>query len=1323
MGTLSTKNLRRLEQFFELSVKTWPNHIALQCGAVTLTYQALECRVNQLAHYLINQGIREKQHVAILLERSLESYIAILAVLKTGAAYVPIEVEYPDERINYILADAPTHAVITSSSQRNRQNISFPNAIVLDEVHDIVSQLPDARPQVTITETEPLCYIIYTSGSSGKPKGVEVTHNSICHYVAVASTLYEMKPNDNVYQGFSLAFDASLEEFWMAFANGATLVACTSKEIRSGVGLVDFLTDNQITVFSSVPTLVSMLEEKNIPGLRLLILGGEACPSTLVKRFSRPGLRILNTYGPTEATVIATHYECHPDKPVTIGQPLPGYTLFILDENLKPVADGEPGELCVGGAGLARGYVNRPDMTASQFIKHPYKIDDRLYRTGDLAMVDADGNYLFLGRADHQVKIRGFRIELNEIESVLMMHNVITEAIVSVHEHEPNNPTLVAYLRIDKHGQLDLKQLKDFLRQKLPHYMSPTLFELVEAFPLLHSGKVDRKSLPKPKQVEPDADYNPPGTTLEKAIANVFSDVLQIKRISVTSDFFYDLGGHSLLAAKIISSLRQMDALKAISILDLYNHPTIQGLAEQFANDPSESISEKEKQKKYHVSTFGYTLCGIGQFFGCLFQYAIQAWQLLLVVFCYTWIVHEESVFSIKSLSILTGLILGMPIASLLFNVAAKWILIGRVKPGQYKLWGWFYFRWWLVNRLHHSVFPATNLIGTPLINFYYRLLGAKIGSNCFIGTASVASYDTLTLGKNTSIGYEVRLMGHEVADGWLNIGTITVGEHCFIGSRSLLGINTVMHDHAKLDNMTLLPPCSSVPANAFFSGSPARKTSIPPDHITILKQGFVDNTSPAKNIYYGFLHYVCLILTSVIHYIAYVPSLLFIAYIENKTHSLASVLFAAPLAAILFLSMYYACLYIFKKLVLNQHDLTKQSIKNGSYLRQWMLTKLIDTPEVSVLADSLYFPYLLRCLGSKLGKRVEMGETPHVLPALVTLQEEAFTASDVGLAWPNIYQGWIQFAPITIGKRAFVGNHSILPSGYCIGDEGLLGCMTTPPANHQAAEKHTAWLGSPAMFLPQREIFTGFSEEETRRPPKRLFLARLAIEFIRIILPTTFTLMGLYFILYILNELLVHYSLLTTFCALPFVECGVVLTLVATLVLLKWSVQGRLKPTVKPLWNIFIRKIDLIEYAWNGFINLHLTELILGTPFICILLRCMGARIGKKVYIGTPGFAEFDLISIGNNACINAETIIDTHLFEDRIFKLSTIDIHDDCNVGTGSLILYDTVMEKNSTLGSLSLLMKGEQLPTNTSWQGAPAQSMRSSSNATDFNILSEE
>ena len=1301
----SRKAHQQLIDFFEYSAAHCPDHVALICNKTRLTYQALNEKANQLAHYLLSESVMPMSIVGILLDRSVESYISILAILKIGATYVPIETEHPDERINLILADLDFHTILTSTTQKARTGIHFPHSIELDDVAPAISKKSIVRPDIILPNQpeDQVCYIIYTSGSTGKPKGVEVTHRNICHYVNVASTIYAIKPEDKVYQGFSLAFDASLEELWMAFANAATLVACTKKDTRIGVGLVAFLNHHEVTVFSTVPTLLATLEGP-IPSLRLLILGGEAATDHLVERWMRPGLRIINTYGPTETTVIATYAECHPHMPVTIGKPLPGYEVLILDEQLQEVIPGEEGELCIGGNGLARGYVNRPETTAAKFIINPHNPAQRLYRTGDRGFLADDGNIQFTGRVDDQVKLRGFRIELNEIEAIITSFLAVHEAVVVLQTME--EPTLVAYLLVDKHIHFDWIAFKAYLTARLPAHMIPRFFEQVDAFPLLSSGKVDRKALPKPTQQLVSHDYVAPESALETLITEIWEEVFRYSPISVTADFFMDLGGHSLLAARVISQLRKHPAMKSISILDLYQAATIRELAQKGQAHVSREAPQKSSLPpvKSLVPTWKYYACGIGQFFGCVFQYAIHAWQFLLVIFCYNWIAATEPLLSWTSFKLFTGLFLAMPLATCALTIIAKWTLLGRVQPGQYPVWGWYYWRWWLVQRLEKNIFPVKYLTGSPLVNFYYRMLGVKIGKNCYIDTANMAACDVISIGDNTSIGCDARIRSYVIEDGWLKIGRVSIGQNCFIGSRSLLDIDTVMEDYAALEDMSMLPRHSVIPRHQFYAGSPACLSPVPTDHI--IKQV---RAVPASHItgaaFYGMLHYFALVFTGMIYCIAYIPGILLMCHFYDRSDYIGAMLLGVPLGTTVFLGLYYLILIASKKLILGKIQPGHYPVKSLYFLRQWTIVKMLDIDEISVLADSLYFPLFLRCLGAKIGKHVEMGEAPHILPDLVHIKECGFTASSVGICWPSIYQGMACFASVTIGEKSFVGNMSLVQSGSVLGDHALLGCMSIQPAN-KMIESNSDWFGSPPVFLPKRELLTGFSDQQTTHPSMKLYGLRLLIESIRIILPTMCSFMFLLNMFYVIDYLLDNVAMDTTLCVLPFAEFGLNIALVGLLIGLKWLMLGRIEPVVKPVWDIFIWKNDIREYTYSYFINQHLTNIILGTPFIAYLFRAMGAKVGKRFICDSAEFAEFDLMTIGDDVCINAECLIQTHLYEDRIFKLSRLLIKDGCNLGAASMVLYDTVMNENASLGSLSVLMKGEDLPKNTYWQGVPAQ-----------------
>lgn len=697
----------------------------------------------------------------------------------------------------------------------------------------------------------------------------------------------------------------------------------------------------------------------------------------------------------------------------------------------------------------------------------------------------------------------------------------------------------------------------------------------------------------------------------------------------------------------------------------------------------------------------------MGQFFGCLLQYGLSAWQLLIIILCYAWITEKGSLYSIESFSIYLTLFLAMPLLSLVVTVCSKWLLLGRVKPGEYPLWGGYYLRWWFVQSLQNNLFNTKYISGTPLINLYYRLLGARIGKNCHIATNNLAIPDMLTMGEGSTLANEARLLGYIVEDGILKIGTITIGAECYIGARTVIDIDTVIEDNAVLDDMSMLPRGGLIPSNQFHAGAPARKTAVPQNHVVRQQVPKLKRTL-AQSIHFGLLHYVALVFVLMLYYASFLPSIMILDYFYENDSFIASVLIAAPLAALVFLMVHLGNIYLSKKLILRHPKPGCYPVASLYYLRQWMVLKMLDIDEIGILADSLFFPMVLNLLGANIAAKVEMGEAPEVIPDFLTIEKGGFSASGVAFAWPAVYNGYVTYGCVTVKQNAFVGNVSLLPNGSDIGEGGLLGCMTIPPANSRAAQPNSYWLGSPPIYLPAREIMGGFPDNVTFNPSKKLYVKRVLIEAVRVLLPSTCTLILVSSLFYALEYLLANTSILTTTLVLPAVDLGINLTIIAGLIGLKWLILGKIKPSITPLWDSFIWKNDIREFTYGYYINPHLTDLILGTPFMGMLYRAMGAKIGKRAFINTEGFAEFDLISVGDNVCINKDTLIQTHLYEDRIFKLDSLEIKNNCNVGVGSMVLYNTVMEDNSTLGSFSLLMKGECLPKNTRWEGSPAQSI---------------
>ena len=442
-GPIRWKEGERLDTVFEELCARYDRAIAVETADESLTYRDLDERANRLARYLIGAGVRPGDRVALLLDKSADTYVALFAVLKAGAAYVPLDANLPVDRMRFILDDASVRILISQTTFAGQLTEIDCPTILLDAVRADVDSLPADRlvgPRPA-AGSDQVCYILYTSGTTGRPKGVVIEHPSICNFTRVAAEAYGYRPGDRVYQGMSIAFDFSVEEIWVPLFAGATLIPGKSGGSLIGEELAEFLEAREVTCLACVPTLLATID-RELPKLRLLLVGGEACPQHLVVRWHRSGRVILNSYGPTEGTVTATVATLYPGRPVTIGRPLPTYSIVILDpETDAEVAPGETGEIGIGGIGVAAGYLNLPDLTAQKFIPDflqlPNNPSGRIYRTGDLGRINAAGDIEYLGRIDTQVKIRGYRIELTEIESALLALPQIAQAVVKTYEPVP----------------------------------------------------------------------------------------------------------------------------------------------------------------------------------------------------------------------------------------------------------------------------------------------------------------------------------------------------------------------------------------------------------------------------------------------------------------------------------------------------------------------------------------------------------------------------------------------------------------------------------------------------------------------------------------------------------------------------------------------------------------------------------------------------------------------------------------------------------------------------------------------------------------------
>ncbi len=586
--TVAYPDSHSVHGLFEEWAAKQPQAEAVRFGESSFCYDELNRRANQLARALRTRGVGQDDIVGISMHRSLDVPVAILGILKAGAAFLSIDPTYPKDRIAYMLEDSELRILLTQERIVDVLPKHSAETIVMDREWPDISKKSAENLNIDTTP-EQLSYVIYTSGSTGKPKGTLLPHRGLCNLHRAQRAAFDITPNFRMLQFAPLSFDASVWETVMALLNGACLVCTDQETLASGHGLRDVIKSQRVNIVTLPPSVLSVMPEDELPDLKTIVTAGEACSLELVKRWGK-GRQYVNAYGPTETTVCASYYETSVDdeKAPPIGKPLQNFQLYVLDKHWNPVPVGVPGELCVGGVGLARGYHKRPDLTADKFIPDPFsgEAGARLYRTGDLVKYLPDGNIEFLGRIDHQVKVRGFRIELGEIEAVISKQAGVTDVIVLVREDSPGDQRIVAYVVSDQ--EINVADLKAGCRADLPEYMIPSAFVVMDEFPLTPSQKIDHRALPKPElsRDELASEFVEPRNDIEKKLAAIVSDLLKVDNVGI-HDSFFELGGHSLLATQFISEL--MDTFEVdIPLITVFEKPTIADLAqaiEQIQND------------------------------------------------------------------------------------------------------------------------------------------------------------------------------------------------------------------------------------------------------------------------------------------------------------------------------------------------------------------------------------------------------------------------------------------------------------------------------------------------------------------------------------------------------------------------------------------------------------------------------------------------------------------------------------------------------------------------------------------------------------------
>lgn len=593
-----------IHELIESCAGSAPDNIAVSSESGTLTYAELERRSSQLARYLQKQGVGANVLVGLCTERSMEMIVGILGILKAGGAYVPIDPSYPVERQAFILQDTRAPVLLTQEKLLGQLPEHSASVVCLDSDWGEISKEDEARPGGVDINPANLAYLIYTSGSTGQPKGVQICHANLAH-----STNARLQYYPETVSGFlllsSFAFDSSVAGIFWTLTQGGTLVLPGDGQERDVSRIVELIQANRISHVLGLPSLYSMIltegSQDSLQSLKVVCVAGEECPRQLLKdHFKKlPQVQLYNEYGPTEGTVWSSVYQCKRediDGQIPIGKPINNVQIYILNKNMRPVPIGVPGELHIGGAGIAQGYLNRSELNEEKFAENSFSNSGSslLYKTGDLARFRNDGNIEFMGRLDHQVKIRGYRIELGEIEAVLRDHPGVNEVVVLAREDQPGEKRIVAYIESHHHTPATINDLRDYLHSKVPDYMVPSAFVLMDALPLMPNGKIDRKALPEPGRERPDleTEFVAPGSPAESIVAQIWADLLGLEEISIQDNFF-ELGGHSIMATRLISKIRETFQVE-FPLHVLFDAPTVAGFVEQLLSDAdNKTIIEK----------------------------------------------------------------------------------------------------------------------------------------------------------------------------------------------------------------------------------------------------------------------------------------------------------------------------------------------------------------------------------------------------------------------------------------------------------------------------------------------------------------------------------------------------------------------------------------------------------------------------------------------------------------------------------------------------------------------------------------------------------
>ncbi len=1274
---------KTLIDLFRETVQTYPCKEACIFENQKVTYSELDERSNAITAQLQQSGITSGVIVGVYLPRGIDLHVSILGILKSGAAYIPFDIETPKDRIESVCQDYGISTCLSFESFQNPIQVISPTQ-------------SSEKNEMNLAKPDDLAYVIFTSGSTGKPKGIPIRQNQISLLIQSENSVLQVQHTDRIYQGFSVSFDMWFEETWLSYLVGATLIIADAKTAKSIDELHHFLAKNQVSILHAVPSLLSLLNPE-IPSLRLVNSGGEACNQNIVQKWYHRDRLFFNSYGPTETTVSSCMIPLHPGDAISVGKPLPFYDMAVVNEHLEIVPIGEEGELVISGPCLSEGYLNRPDLTAKAFLIKSDSLKEmqgeRIYLTGDFARMNEAGEFYIVGRKDDQIKIRGYRIELGEIEAQLNTLPIIKQAVVCVKKWN-NLDQLVAYIIPNNDTNVDESALRQELGKQLPSYMVPNYFEVVEAFDFLTSGKVDKKKLPLPKAF----DQIPTSKKFENPILQIIQNIFPSQEIKIQADFFENLGGYSLIAAQFVSQIRGIKGFEKVSIMDVYEHRPIGKLLDFWEK---EKLTEVPQQTDFNPSTRNYYICGLSQLIALFFIFGIVAAQLFIPFLGYYIAVNELESHLIPLIFAVILYCTVIPMSVILIWLIKK-LIIGPLKEGDYPLWGKVYFKWWLQKRLY-SLIPKEVLGNTPLYADLIRAFGVKIKTKNQLSNFEMGVEELIEIGENVTISSKSVLQNAWVEQGKLKLRKIYIDDDAYVGTSSIVSGDCHLEKGCELKDLSHLEAGKRMGHHEIFEGSPAAYTGKKEDYL------YPKEPAQRTRLSYYLSYLVLVFLFPMLVLIPLVPSIMSLYYLDEQADWYSFYyLFKTPIFALMYIILFLGEVILLTRIF--QKDLTpgQYSIYNPVYVKKWFTDQLFSLSLLVIkpIFATVYISWVYRALGAKVGDNTEISTATNVSHSLLEIGQESFIADDVSIGETEIRNQELSIATTRIGNRSFVGNSALIPQGYQLGDGMLIGVVSVPPQPEQLRlEQAKDWFGSPARPLPNREIISNYPPSLTYSPSNARKIARGIVEFIRILIPQSVILtVSIFFIAYA-DDLLFKHKWGQILLYFPLYYVGIVaIPCFLFTWLIKWIFIGRYRVAQYPMWTWHVWKTEAVTSLYEALAVPFFLEFLRGTPFLPIFLRWMGAKIGHMTYIDSTDITEFDLVELGDYSAINLDAGPQTHLFEDRIMKIGSVKIGAHTSIGSRTIILFDTDIGGSCRIDALSLVMKGEKIPPHTSWSGIP-------------------